>query len=145
MRFRLWQMTLQSKPLPITANLQDIVMETFTSSSRPMISAQLAYTLGACFDVSLLEERCRSFVVQFFEGFMRSSEYFNLLSIWCPGKLYALVRDGTTAHFSQQQQVWEAENQLMDELIVRHCKPVSPWFFQAECVRRSSNTTTSRT
>jgi len=86
MRFRLWQMTLQSKPLPITANLQDIVMETFTSSSRPMISAQLAYTLGACFDVSLLEERCRSFVVQFFEGFMRSSEYFNLLSIWCPGK-----------------------------------------------------------
>ena len=100
-----------------------------------IITADLAYTLGACFDVEILEKHYRKTVVDSFDKFLaNSSECFNMLSKWCPNKLQALVRDGMTnrldvekgliAKHTNEKSAWEQERSLMDCLIVQHCKEV---------------------
>jgi len=102
-----------------------------TKPLKPLLSDELAYTLGACYDVKVLEDRYRPSVVETFESYMSSGDLFNMLTKWCPDKLPALVRDAMAARsriqqkletkIQEQKEKLEQEDDMIQGL-VRHCK-----------------------
>jgi hypothetical protein len=100
---------------------------------EPLIPAEYAYTLGACFGVAILETKYRPYVVQNFEWFLGRENYFSLLMKWCPEKVVTLAKDATSTQRTIQtklkaenqnaQRDWGVQQRLMDELVT-HCKGV---------------------
>jgi hypothetical protein len=61
-----------------------------------MIDPEYAYVLGACFNVPMLEDKYRTYVVADFGNFLsisKTENYFNMLIRWCPQKIAPLFED----------------------------------------------------
>src|SRR5271167_3268577 len=111
-RFQLLQTILGFRVVLVFLIFQNFLV----SRQKPLISKQLSYSLGACFDVKILEERYRKSVLKNFGNFLESDDYFNMLNKWCPEKLLPLVREAITARLSAEK-----------ELVKKHQEEQSEW------------------
>lgn len=65
-------------------------------ADEPLITPEYSYVLGACFDVSILEDKNRPHVVANFKNFLslsKQEKYFDMLMKWCPHKVVQLIED----------------------------------------------------
>ena len=105
-----------------------------TSRAPPVVSVEIAYVLGACFRVTMLEQKHRDHVLHNFGNLLRLEHHFNMLMRWCPEKLLALVKDVRVAEkrirdneekeADKAKRNLESEHIQMDKLI-SHCKAVN--------------------
>ena len=113
-------------------------------TSLIFLDKNLSYTLGACFDVKILEERYRGYVVANVAGFLESEDYFNMLRNCCPEKLLELVREALAARSNAEKELGKkhsAERTKLEEsneLIVTRCKTVHATFLRYAKLHRLS-------
>ena len=90
-----------------------------------IVTPQYAYVLGASFDVPMLENENRDYVVHFLKEWLddpSGQQEWNVLLKWCrdPAKPFNLVRDCLRVYADRQNS------------ILQHTKPV-PVLYPAQC------------